>query len=112
LYGSPSTALQVIAEQESLRLSSAIAQRNKIHSAELKKIGTLTKKEYYSRTSQMLRSGLIKRNNGVFRLTAFGVVMYEVCLRIELAIQNFSEFKTLDSLEGSTYIEITNGEDY
>jgi hypothetical protein len=95
MLGTPTSALQIIAEQDSLKLFSVIASSNKIHSSDLKKRSALTKKEYYSRTSQMLKAGLIKRSSGVFRLTAFGVVMYEVCLRIDAAILEYSELKQL-----------------
>lgn len=94
---SPSRALQIISEQDSLKLFIAIATTNKIHSADLKKANsTLTKKEYYSRTSQMLKVGLIKRTNGFFSLTAFGAIMYEVCLRIDAAILESSGLKEDD----------------
>jgi hypothetical protein len=94
---SPSRALQIISEQDSLKLFTTIATNIRIHSADLKKANSrLTKKEYYSRTSQMLKAGIIKRTNGFFSLTAFGAVMYEVCLRIDAAILEFSELKEND----------------
>ncbi len=93
----PSRALQIVSEQDSLKLFITIATSNRIHSADLKKANsTLTKKEYYSRTSQMLKAGIIKRDNGFFSLTAFGAVMYEVCLRIDAAILDYSELKEND----------------
>ncbi|HEX9318826.1 MAG TPA: hypothetical protein VF884_07815 [Nitrososphaeraceae archaeon] len=105
MHRTPASALQVIAEQNSLKLFTVIASSNKIHSSDLKKQSALTKKEYYSRTSQMLKAGLIKRSSGFFRLTAFGVVMYEVCLRIDAAILEYSELKAIDSLKDTVNME-------
>jgi predicted transcriptional regulator len=101
----PSTALRVIADQESLQLFFAIATKNGIGSKDLRRLGNLTKKEYYSRTSQMLETGLIKRTKGVFRLTAFGQVMYQACLQIDEAVQHFSELKIIDVIDENAAIE-------
>lgn len=101
----PSTALKVIADQESLQLFFAIATKNGIGSKDLRRLGSLTKKEYYSRTSQMLETGLIKRTKGVFRLTAFGQVMYQACLQIDEAVQHFSELKIIDVIDENAAIE-------
>lgn len=101
----PSTALRVIADQESLQLFFAIATKNGIGSKDLRRLGSLTKKEYYSRTSQMLETGLIKRSKGVFRLTAFGQVMYQACLQIDEAVQHFSELKIIDVIDENAAIE-------
>jgi hypothetical protein len=60
----PSSALRVIADQESLQLFFAIATKNGIGSKDLRRLGSLTKKECYSRTSLMLETGLIKRTKG------------------------------------------------
>jgi hypothetical protein len=101
----PSSALRVIADQESLQLFFAIATKNGIVSKNLRRLGGLTKKEYYSRTSLMLETGLIKRTKGVFRLTAFGQVMYQACLQIDEAVQHFSVLKVIDVIDENTVIE-------
>jgi hypothetical protein len=101
----PSSALRVIADQESLQLFFAIATKNGIVSKNLRRLGGLTKKEYYSRTSLMLETGLIKRTKGVFRLTAFGQVMYQACLQIDEAVQHFSVLKVIDVIDENTAIE-------
>ena len=101
----PSSALKVIADQESLQLFFAIATKNGMGSKDLRRLGNLSKKEYYSRTSLMLETGLIKRTKGVFRLTAFGQVMYQACLQIEEAVQHFSVLKVIDVIDENTAIE-------
>lgn len=100
----PSSALRVIADQESLQLFFSIATKSGIGSKDLRRLGSLTKKEYYSRTSLMLETGLIKRTKGVFRLTAFGQVMYQACLQID-AVQHFSVLKVIDVIDENTAIE-------
>jgi hypothetical protein len=101
----PSSALRVIADQESLQLFFAIATKNGIGSKDLRRLGSLTKKEYYSRTSLMLETGLIKRIKGFFMLTAFGQVMYQACLQIDEAVQHFSVLKVIDVIDENTGIE-------
>lgn len=101
----PSSALRVIADQDSLQLFLAIATKNGVGSTDLRRLGSLTKKEYYSRTSQMLETGLIKRTKGVFRLTAFGQVMYQACLQIDEAVQHYSELKMIDVIDENAAIE-------
>ena len=101
----PSSALRVIADQESLQLFFAIATKNGMGSKDLRILGSLSKKEYYSRTSLMLETGLIKRTKGVFRLTAFGQVMYQACLQIDEAVQHFSVLKVIDVIDENTAIE-------
>ena len=101
----PSSALRVIADQESLQLFFAIATKNGIGSKDLRRLGSLTKKEYYSRTSLRLETGLIKRIKGFFMLTAFGQVMYQACLQIDEAVQHFSVLKVIDVIDENTGIE-------
>lgn len=101
----PSTALRAIADQDSLQLFFAIATKNEIGSKDLRRLGSLTKKEYYSRTSQMLGTGLIKRTKGIFRLTAFGQVLCQACLQIDEAVQHFSELKIIDVIDENAAIE-------
>ncbi len=72
---------------------------------DLRRLGSLTKKECYSRTSLMLETGLIKRTKGVFRLTAFGQVMYQACLHIVQTVQHFSVLKVIDVIDEKTAIE-------
>ena len=41
----------------------------------------------------------------VFRLTAFGQVMYQACLQIDEAVQHFSVLKVIDVIDENTAIE-------
>ena len=61
----------------------------------------LTRKQYYSRLSRMIKVGLVKRKNGKHFLTAFGKVVYDAQTTIEKAVNNFWKLKAVDSLEMS-----------
>lgn len=62
----------------------------------------LTRKQYYSRMSILMKAGLIKRINGKYALTAFGKLIYYKALTImENAISSYWELKAIDSLEMS-----------
>ena len=82
-----------------------ILNKSQSKGKDLRRLGSLTKKEYYSRTSLMLETGLIKRTKGVFRLTAFGQAMYQACLQIVQTVQHFSVLKVIDVIDENTAIE-------
>src|SRR5919197_3862300 len=59
----------------------------------------LTRKQYYSRMSALLKAGLVKRKSGRYNLTAFGKVVYDAQATIENAINNYWKLKAVDSIE-------------
>jgi CheY-like chemotaxis protein len=59
----------------------------------------LTRKQYYSRMSGMIKVGLVKRRNGKYSLTSFGKLVYDSQIRIENAIENYWKLKAVDSFE-------------
>jgi predicted transcriptional regulator len=63
----------------------------------------LTRKQYYSRLSELIKSGLIHRKKGRYYLTTFGKIVYDalmhIQLKIEYAIDNIWKLKAIDSLE-------------
>jgi hypothetical protein len=61
----------------------------------------LIRKQYYSRMSKLIKSGLIKRKQGKHTLTAFGKVVYDAQMKIENAANNYWILKAIDSLEDS-----------
>lgn len=62
--------------------------------AELK----LTRKQYYSRISRLIRAGLVKRQKGRYYLTAFGKVIYDSQKLLGTAVKNYWKLKAIDSL--------------
>jgi predicted transcriptional regulator len=66
----------------------------------------LTRKQYYSRTTCLLKVGLVKRQNGRYLLTSFGKVIYSAQMnleaKIERALTNYWKLKAIDSIESSS----------
>ena len=62
--------------------------------AELK----LTRKQYYSRITRLIKAGLVKRQKGKYFLTAFGMVIYDSQKLLGTAIKNYWKLKAIDSL--------------
>ena len=92
--------LRVISDANSLKIFHAIAN-GEVKSEKLKLTKGLSKKQFYWRTRQMMKSGLITRKKGVFSLTAFGMVVYGAELEIEKALKNFWKLKAIDSIQSS-----------
>ena len=61
----------------------------------------LTRKQYYSRISRLIKTGLVKRENGRYTLTSFGKVIYDMQITIEVALENFWKLKAIDSLQAA-----------
>ena len=59
----------------------------------------LTRKQYYSRISALLKTGLISRKNRQYNLTSFGKIVYDAQLMIGRAANTFWKLKAIDSLE-------------
>jgi predicted transcriptional regulator len=92
--------LKSISDDESLELFRFIAN-NDSDSESLRNRTRMTRKQYYSRMSRLMKAGLIKRKNGKHNLTAFGRVIYDTQITIENAINNYWKLKAIDSLEMS-----------
>jgi predicted transcriptional regulator len=92
--------LTAISDKESLALFRIIAI-NSEDSDGLRTKTTLTRKQYYSRLSRMMKAGLVKRKKGKHSLTAFGKVIYDAQTIIEKAVNNYWRLKAIDSLEVS-----------
>src|ERR687885_2632476 len=92
--------LKSISDDESLELFRSIASSDS-DSESLRSRTKMTRKQYYSRMSRLMKAGLIKRKNGKHNLTAFGRVIYDTQITIENAINNYWKLKAIDSLEMS-----------
>ena len=89
-----------ISDSKSLDLFCSIAKGN-MESEELKETKGLTRKQFYTRTSQLLKQGLIRRNKGSFSLTSLGIIVYHAQLVIEAGVNNYWKLKAIDSIESS-----------
>jgi len=95
--------LKAISDSKSLDLFSSIAQGSG-ESEILKETKGLSKKQYYLRTRQLLKTGLIKRMKGRFSLTSFGVIVYHAQLIVEKGMNNYWKLKAIDSIQSSAEI--------
>ena len=60
----------------------------------------LTRKQYYSRMSDMTKAGLLKRKRGKYFLTSFGEVVSSTEKVLEAALDSYWKLKVIDSLQG------------
>ena len=67
--------LKTIADDKSLVLFNTIALSNCDSDSCISAL-KLTRKQYYSRLSALLKAGLVKRERGKYSLTTFGVIVY------------------------------------
>ena len=89
-----------ISDSKSLDLFCSIAKGN-MESEELKETKGLSRKQFYTRTSQLLKQGLIQRNKGSFSLTSLGIIVHHAQLVIEAGVNNYWKLKAIDSIESS-----------
>src|ERR687887_2376000 len=89
--------LNSISNNNALSLFNIIAS-GRIGSSMLRNKTKLTRKQYYSRMSALLKAGLVKRKSGRYNLTAFGKVVYDAQATIENAINNYWKLKAVDSI--------------
>ena len=89
-----------LSDEQSVKLFTTIAADG-IYSTELRAQVVLTRKQYYSRISRMIKVGLIKRRSGKLVLTAFGKIVWESQKIVEAANKNQWKLKVLDSIDVS-----------
>jgi hypothetical protein len=89
-----------LSDEQSVKLFTTIAAQG-IYSTELRTQVVLTRKQYYSRISRMIKVGLIKRRSGKLVMTAFGKIVWESQKIIEAANKNQWKLKVLDSIDVS-----------
>jgi hypothetical protein len=90
--------LAAISDDKSLFLFKAIAISSPDASS-LRNKGKLTRKQFYTRISRLIKIGLAKRSSGKYFLTAYGSVVYDAQKIIENAHANYWKLKAIDSLE-------------
>ena len=89
-----------LSDEQSFMLFTTIAIGG-INSVELRKKVSLSRKQYYSRISRMIRVGLIKRRSGKLVVTAFGRIVFKSQKIVEDANKNQWKLKVLDSIDVS-----------
>jgi DNA-binding HxlR family transcriptional regulator len=93
--------LRTLSDRASLKIISSVA--NGVMSAsEFSNRKDLSSKQYYSRTAQMIKKGLIRRNKGHLFLTSLGKISYHSLLKIDYAIKNYWKLKAIESMQDSS----------
>src|SRR5919107_3052244 len=90
--------LRAISDTMSLNLYKSIATSNGEKGEDLLAKTKITRKQYYSRLSNLTKAGLIKRKHGRYSLTAFGKVVYDSEIAIENAFNIYWKLKAIDSI--------------
>ena len=91
--------LQTISDKKALYLFETIALVKPSSDILIAKT-QLTRKQYYSRMSNLMKCGLVKRKNRKYTLTSFGKVVYDIHIIIEKVITNYYwKLKAFDLVE-------------
>ena len=62
----------------------------------------LSRRAYYSRLRQLLDTELVERNNGRYKLTSLGKIVYEYYMKIKnLLKQDYYKLKAIDAIDKS-----------
>jgi hypothetical protein len=98
-----SDVIKSISDDKSLSIFKTIADVDSNGEINLKRKSGLTRKQYYSRLSTIMATGLIKRQSGRYSLTAFGRVVYCCMMICQTALNNYYKLRAIDSVEGSDF---------
>ena len=97
--------LEAISDVKSLKLFNSIATKGG-NSEDLSVQLKLSRKEYYSRMSRLMKTGMVKRKNGKHFLTAFGKVIYDAQVTVKKAVESYWKLKAIDSIYLSDEITV------
>ena len=90
--------LRVLSVDKSLALFETIAVGSSA-SGVLRSRLELTRKQYYSRMSALLKAGLIQRQSGSYSLSSFGKIVYDALVIIGKALENYWKLAAIDSVQ-------------
>jgi predicted transcriptional regulator len=90
--------IKAISDHQSLDLFKAIASAKPANSDIFRKKSKLTRKQFYSRMSRLIKVGLIKRKNGKYFITSLGKIVYKAQAMIENALNDHWKLKAVDSI--------------
>jgi hypothetical protein len=95
--------LDAIRDSKSLKLFEAISVKG-LNSEDLSVEPKLSRKEFYSRMSRLIKLGMVKRKNKKHFLTAFGKIVYDGHITIKKAAENDYKLRAIDSMDLSSDI--------
>jgi predicted transcriptional regulator len=91
--------IKAISDDKSLMLFNTIALDGSIIISRL----NLTRKQYYSRMSELTTAGLVRRIKGRYSVTSFGKVVYKAQELIGMAVQCSSKLQAIDTVESPKF---------
>lgn len=95
--------LEAISDNKSFEIIRDIA-KGSVESEVLKQKAGMSKKQFYTRTKQLMNTGIVKRVKGKFSLTNFGVVVFHAALIIDAGVRDYWKLKAIDSIQDSGQI--------
>ena len=93
--------LRTLSDRATLKIISSVAD-GVMSASEFSNRKDLSSKQYYSRTAQMIKKGLIRRDKGHLFLTSLGKISYHSLLKIDHAIKNYWKLKAIESMQDSS----------
>jgi hypothetical protein len=103
--------LKTIADDKSLVIFNTIGLSNGDSDILISTL-QLTRKQYYSRLSALLKAGLVKREMGKYSLTIFGIIVYHTQEIIGKAANQYWKLKAIDSISVSDNGELPQEQFY
>lgn len=95
--------MNAIVDEKALALFDAIAVSESDSENLISKL-RLSRKEYYSRISRLVKAGLASRERGTYSLTMLGQIVYQAQLAIDHAIDISPKLRAIDMLKNSSSI--------
>jgi DNA-binding HxlR family transcriptional regulator len=89
--------IKLISDDKSLLILNTIFLASGDSSDILIKQLKLTRKQYYSRITRLVKAGLVKRQKGRYFLTSFGKVIYGAQGLLGNAVKDYWKLKAIDS---------------
>jgi hypothetical protein len=95
---STSDILRVLSDEKGFVIFKSIANDAENRSVKIRTKFNLSRKQYYTRMSRLISTGLITRDNGAYFPTAFGRVVHYSQSLTETATKNYWKLRAVDSV--------------
>ena len=92
--------LSLIAERKCSIIFSTIGELEGPAELQITRLN-MTRKQFYSRISQLLKNDLIRKTHGKYELTLFGKVVFGIENKIQHSIDNYWKLKAIETLDES-----------
>ena len=81
--------IKIISDEKLMLILKIVFFANGVTSEILRTRLTISKKHYYSKLSSLITTGLVKRQNGKYFITAFGAVVYHAHQIFECSVESY-----------------------